>query len=54
MAIVVFSGAVDRLTGLAVLVGGAAASDILVDLFPQLFGAHPMKKDIIENNIEIS
>lgn len=54
MAITVFSGAVDRLTGVAVLVGGAAASDIEVDVFLQLWGVYAVRKDVIEKNMEFS
>ncbi|MGC8644661.1 MAG: DsrE/DsrF/DrsH-like family protein [Thermoplasmata archaeon] len=54
MAITVFTGAVDRLTGMAVLVGGAAASDIDVDIFLQLWGVYAMRKDVIEKNMEFS
>jgi peroxiredoxin family protein len=54
MAVAVFSGSVDRLTGLAVLVAGAAASGIEVDIFLQLWGVYAMRKDVINKNMEFS
>lgn len=54
MAITVFSGAVDRLTGLSALVGGAVASDIEVDIFLHLWAVYAMRKDVIEKNMEFS
>jgi len=49
--VTVFSGSVDRLTGLAVLVSGAAAMDMKVELFLQLWGAYAFKKDVINRNM---
>ncbi|MGB9815372.1 MAG: DsrE/DsrF/DrsH-like family protein [Thermoplasmata archaeon] len=54
MAIAVFSGAIDRLTGLSVLVSGAAASDFEIDIFLQLWGVYALRKDVIEKNMEFS
>jgi len=54
MCVTVFSGSVDRLTGLAVLVSGAAAMDMKVELFLQLWGAYAFKKDVINKNMNFS
>jgi len=54
MAIVLFSGSVDKLTGMAVLVGGAAAQDIEVDIFLQLWGSYAFRKDVVENNMNFA
>ena len=54
MAIVLFSGSLDKLTGMAVLVAGAAAQDVEVDIFLQLWGAYAFKKDVAEKNTNFS
>ncbi len=50
MAIVLFSGSLDKLTGMSVLVSGAAAQDMEVDIFLLLWGAYAFRKDIAEKN----
>ncbi len=54
MCVSVFSGSVDRLTGLAMLVSGAAAMGMKVELFLQLWGAYAFKKDVIGKNMNFS
>ncbi len=54
MAVVLFSGSLDRLTGTAVLVAGAAAQDVEVDIFLQLWGAYAFRKDVAEKNTNFS
>lgn len=54
MAVVVFSGAVDRLLGLATLVLAAAASGMEVYILLQLWGVYAMRKDVVEKNTEFS
>ena len=54
MAVAVFSGSVDRLTGLAMLVSGAVAMGFEVELFLQLWGVYAFKKDVIRKNMNFS
>ncbi|ADY02537.1 hypothetical protein VMUT_2345 [Vulcanisaeta moutnovskia 768-28] len=54
MAVSVFSGSVDRLTGLAMLVSGAVAMGMEVELFLQLWGAYAFRKDVIQRNTNFS
>ncbi len=54
MAITVFSGSVDRLTGMAILVSGAVALDMEVEIFLQLWGVYAFKKDVIRENHHFS
>jgi len=54
MAVAVFSGSIDRLTGLAMLVTGAVSMGLEVDLFLQLWGAYAFKKDVLQNNMNFS
>ncbi|MGC8606745.1 MAG: DsrE/DsrF/DrsH-like family protein [Vulcanisaeta sp.] len=54
MAVAVFSGSIDRLTGLTMLVSGAVAMGIEVELFLQLWGAYAFKKDVIQKNMNFS
>ncbi len=54
MCLTVFSGSVDRLTGMAILVSGAAAMDVEVEIFLQLWGAYAFKKDVIKKNMNFS
>ena len=46
MTIALFSGSIDKLTGAAVILGGAAADDMDVDVFVLLQGARAFKKEI--------
>ncbi len=54
MAVVLFSGSLDKLTGLSVLIGGAAAQDMEVDIFLQLWGSYAFRKDVVEKNANFS
>ncbi|MGC8675446.1 DsrE/DsrF/DrsH-like family protein [Fervidicoccus sp.] len=54
MAVVVFSGSIDRLTGLAMLVSGAVAMGYEVELFLQLWGVYAFKKDVVKKNMNFS
>ncbi|MBE9391580.1 DsrE/DsrF/DrsH-like family protein [Fervidicoccus fontis] len=54
MAVAVFSGSIDRLTGLAMLVSGAVAMGYEVELFLQLWGVYAFKKDIVKKNMNFS
>jgi len=54
MCITVFSGSIDRLTGAAILASAAAAMDMEVELFLQLWGAYAFKKDVIKENMHFS
>ncbi len=54
MCVTVMSGSVDRLVGLAILVSGAVAMDMDVELFLQLWGVHAFKKDVISKNMNLS
>ncbi|AFH42794.1 DsrE/DsrF/DrsH-like family protein [Fervidicoccus fontis] len=54
MAVAVFSGSIDRLTGLAMLVSGAVAMGYEVELFLQLWGVYAFKKDVVKKNMNFS
>ncbi len=54
MCITVMSGSVDRLMGMAMLVSGAVAMDMEVELFLQLWGAYVLKKDVMKKNMRFS
>jgi peroxiredoxin family protein len=54
MVIGMFSGGVDRLTAAGVVMSGAAADDMDIEVFVLLMGARAFKKDIAENNQELS
>jgi peroxiredoxin family protein len=45
MAVVVFSGSLDRLTGVAMLVSGAVAMEYNVELYLMLWAVHAFKKE---------
>ncbi len=53
MCITVATGSVDRLTGMAVLVSAAAAMDMEVEIFLQLWGVYAFKKDVINKNMNL-
>ena len=53
MCITVATGSVDRLTGMAVLVSAAAAMDMEVEIFLQLWGVHAFKKDVMNKNMNL-
>ena len=46
MTLALFSGSIDKLTAAGVILGGAAADDMDVDLFVLLQGARAFKKEI--------
>ena len=54
IAITVFSGSVDKLTGMAILAGAAAAMDTEVEIFLQLWGVYAFKKDVMKKNLHFS
>ena len=54
MSITVFTGSIDRLTGVAILASGAAAMDVQVEIFLQLWGVYAFKKDVIKTNMHFS
>ncbi len=54
ISITVFTGSIDRLTGMAILASGAAAMDMEVDIFLQLWGVYAFKKDVMRKNMEFS
>jgi peroxiredoxin family protein len=53
MTIALFSGSLDKLTGAGIILSGAAANDLDVDIFVLLQGARAFKKDIAENRDEL-
>ena len=53
MTIGLFSGSLDKLTGAGVIISGAAALDMDVDVFVLLQGARAFKKEIAENRDEL-
>jgi len=54
MCITVFSGSIDRLTGVAILASAATAMDMDVEIFLQLWGVYAFKKDVIKQNMSFS
>ncbi len=54
ISITIVTGSIDRLTGMAILVSGAAAMDMEVDIFLQLWGVYAFKKDVMRKNMEFS
>jgi peroxiredoxin family protein len=54
LVIAMFSGGVDRLTAAGVVMSGAAADDMDIDVFVLLMGARAFKKEIAEKNEELS
>lgn len=49
MCLGLFSGSVDKLTAAGIILGGAAALDIKVDIYVLLQGARAFRKDIGDN-----
>jgi len=49
MCLALFSGSVDKLTAAGVILSGAAADDMEVDIYVLLQGARAFKKDIGDN-----
>lgn len=54
MVIGLFSGGVDRLTGAGIIVSGAAANDMDVEIFVLLMGARSFKREIAAGQGELS
>jgi peroxiredoxin family protein len=50
MCIGLFSGSVDKLTAAGVIMSGAAAEDMEIDVFVLLMGAYAFKKENAEKN----
>ncbi len=46
MTIALFSGSIDRLTGASIILGGAVADDMDVDIFVLIQGARAFMKDV--------
>jgi peroxiredoxin family protein len=53
MTIALFSGSLDKLTAAGVILSGAAANDMDVDIYVLLQGARAFKKDIAGNMNEL-
>jgi len=53
MVIIVNNGTPDRLLGMAVLVSGAVALDMEVDIYLMLWGVYAFRKDVVEKNKEL-
>jgi peroxiredoxin family protein len=49
-----FSGSVDKLTSAGVILSGAAAEDMDVEVFVLIMGARAFKKEIAEKNEELA
>ena len=49
MCLGLFSGSVDKLTAAGIILGGAAALDMKVDIYVLLQGARAFRKDIGDN-----
>lgn len=54
VAITVFTGSADRLSGVAILVSGAVAMDLEVELFLQLWAVYAFRKKAIATNSQFS
>ena len=54
ITIVVFSGSADRLVGMSVLVSGAVALDLEVDIYLMLWGAYAFKKGNFGTELPLS
>jgi len=54
MAVTVFTGCIDRLTGLAILASAATAMDMEVEMFLQLWAVYAFKKDVMKKNTKFS
>ncbi len=54
VTIVVFSGTIDRLLGMAILTNAAIAMDYSVDIYLMLWGTYAFKKDVIGKDNTIS
>lgn len=54
MCLTVMTGSIDKLTGMAVMVSGAVAMDMDVEIFLQLWGVYAFKKDTMKDNMNLS
>jgi peroxiredoxin family protein len=54
MALVVFSGTVDKLMAVATIASGGVAMGMDVDLFFTFWGLNALRKDMIEKNMKFS
>lgn len=54
ITIVVFSGTIDRLLGMAILANAAIAMDYSVDIYLMLWGTYAFKKDVIRKDNTLS
>lgn len=54
MCLGLFSGSLDKLTAAGIILSGAAADDMEVDIYVLLQGARAFKKEIAENKDELS
>jgi peroxiredoxin family protein len=54
MCMALFSGSVDKLTAAGVILSGAAADDMEVDIYVLLQGARAFKKDVADNEDKLS
>jgi peroxiredoxin family protein len=49
MCLSLFSGSVDKLTAAGIILGGAAAMDMQIDIYVLLQGARAFRKDVADN-----
>jgi len=54
LCMTVMTGSIDRLTGMAILAGGAVGMDMEVEIFLQLWGVYAFKKDVIKQNMNLN
>lgn len=54
IAIIVFSGTVDKLYPVSIIASGAVAMGMEVDIFATFWGLNAFRKDMLEKNIKIS
>ena len=54
MCMALFSGSVDKLTAAGVILSGAAADDMQVDIYVLLQGARAFKKEIADNEDKLN
>lgn len=54
MVMALFSGSIDKLTAAGIVLSGAAADDMEVDIFVLLQGARAFKKEIAENTDQLA
>jgi len=53
MTMALFSGSIDKLTAAGIILSGAAADDMEVDIYVLLQGARAFKKEIAENTDQL-